>query len=204
MEQIDSAIILAGGDSKRMGRDKNLIKLDGALMIEVVTKKAACWFKEVVVVVNNPQKYHFLNIENVRVIQDKIPTNSKCSLRGIYAGLDEINSEYGFVIAGDMPFIQNSLVLAMAEKAATRAWEVVIPKYNHHYEPLFALYHKNCLPNMRAQLLSGNYKIIDLLDRIKTLELSSEFCKQYDPQLWSFFNINTPEQLEIARRFFQK
>ena len=200
-----AAIVLAGGDSKRMGTDKNLIKLNNRKMIEVVIDNLSSTFTNIIVVTNSPEKLIIENRANsvIHVLEDRFRSEEKNSLRGIFTGLDEISQQYGFVFAGDMPFINIFLVNAMAGIVENEKWDVVIPKLEGYYEPLFAIYHQNCLPYMKKQLDKGNYKIINFFAEVNVQELSMNFCKKYDQELKSFFNVNTPEQLEMAKKYFE-
>ncbi|OWZ83588.1 molybdenum cofactor guanylyltransferase [Natranaerobius trueperi] len=193
-----TAIVLAGGESKRMGTDKIFLELNKKRIIDFVLEITTKIFKETIIVSNNCENF---NGYSVKTIKDKMNHLKKSSLRGIYSGLSEIDSEYGFVIGGDMPFINSNLIEAMVGQIEENAWDVVIPKFGKFYEPLFAIYHKSCLSNIKQQLLSENHRIVSFFSTKKVLTLSKNYCKQYDPDLISFFNVNTPSQLEIARRY---
>ncbi len=208
MNTISSAVILVGGNSRRMGCDKNLITFNGKRMIDIIIDSLYQLFDDIVIVTNDPERYKFYDpCGKIKITQDKFSHLKKSSLRGIYAGLEEINYQYGFVFAGDMPFISYELVKAMLYQLhdnRKKTWDVVIPVIGEHFEPLFALYHKNCLQVMKHNLLSEQYKIIDALDYYRVLKVSEQFCEFYDPTLMSFFNVNTPEQLQKAQKYYRQ
>ncbi|ACB84847.1 molybdenum cofactor guanylyltransferase [Natranaerobius thermophilus] len=198
-----SAVILAGGASRRMGTDKSMLKLKGKKMIEIVIESISDIFDELVIVSNSPEKFDYKN-NDFKVVSDKLTHLKRSSLRGIYTGLTEISNEYGFIFAGDMPFISPELIKAMISEMRKDKWDIIIPVISGHYEPLFAVYHKNCHYTMKQQLLHENFKITDSLKEFKVLELTDNYCVQYDEYLASFFNINTPEDLEQARKYLGK
>lgn len=208
--EISSAVVLAGGDSRRMGKDKNLISINGKNMIELVIDSIYEQFDEIVIVTDKPAKFQFFeDCDKIEIIQDKMSHLEKSSLRGIYAGLGEINNKYGFVFAGDMPFINPELVKAMISQLYNQTdklqnWEIVIPKIQGYHEPLFALYNFNCRWSMEKYLLKQQNKILNILNNCRVLELSEEFCRAFDQELTSFFNVNTLEQLQKAREYHRQ
>ena len=128
-----TAIILAGGKSSRMGRDKAFLKIEGVPMIRRQLKLLRKFFKKITIVTNSPHKYKF---RNVKIIKDIVPGQGP--LGGIYSGLMASKSFHNFVLACDMPFIDLSLVRYMCKKA--RGYDVIIPKIDNRYETLFCIY----------------------------------------------------------------
>ena len=197
-----SGIILAGGDSKRMGQDKNFLELGSKYIVEIVVEKMKGIFEEVVLVTNNSQSFEQFT-PDVTIIEDRVKGMEKSSLRGIYSGLAGIQKEYGFVVAGDMPFIHSKLIKAMAHEALSGDWDVVVPKIDGYVEPLFSIYHLNCLPYIENQLHRRDFKVRRFFDHVKVCYVPDQFCRLYDQELLSFFNINTPDNLRIAQDIYQ-
>jgi len=184
-----TAIVLAGGNSTRMGRNKALLKIDNKTLIEIVVEKLQDLFDEIIVVTNNPENYPML--KNVRFEKDCIDTPVKNSLVGIYTGLLKSSNDHVFVVACDMPLLNMDLVKHMLNELGNE--DILVPFLEGHYEPLHAIYNKICLANIRHMLDIGNYKIINLYDDVKTIYVNEKKIRSIDPQLTSFMNINTKD-----------
>lgn len=189
-----SGIILAGGKSKRLGVDKALVELAegrGSLIESVVSRVAPLSY-EVIVVTNSPDHYPSLQVQ---FVADVYPEHG--SLGGIYSGLKAASCEFGLVVACDMPFLNDRLLRHMLDQPFN--YDVLIPRLDGHLEPLHALYRKTCLPHMLRLLEVGNFKIIDFFDEVTVRYIEGDAVRRFDPDLLSFFNVNTPAQLEKAR-----
>lgn len=189
-----TAVILAGGENKRTGLNKALLKLNGQSLMETIIGKLRNLFKEVIIVSSYPREYEHLNL---KVVKDLIP--QKGPLGGIYSGLSFSKSSHSFVVACDMPFINPDLIRYM--KVRIDDSDVLIPKTREGYEPLHAFYSKNCLDVIRKQLDSeASLKIVDFFDQVKVKYIEEEEVRKFDPDGLSFFNINTSGDLNKARQ----
>ena len=184
-----SAIVLAGGNSTRMGQNKALLKIGEKTLIELVVETLHKIFDEIIVVTNNPEKYAML--KDVRFERDCIETPVKNSLVGLYTGLIQAKNDRGFVVACDMPFLNEELIKYLIESLGEE--DLLIPFIEGHYQPLHAIYNKTCLDIMRNMIINGNYKIIDFYDDVDTIKVHEGIVRKYDPVLKSFMNINTKE-----------
>ncbi|UMZ72910.1 molybdenum cofactor guanylyltransferase [Natranaerofaba carboxydovora] len=191
-----TGIILAGGDSKRMGKNKALLDLCGKPLIEWVFENIKQVTDEVIIVTDKPHLY-----ENIpaKKISDKISCEGKNPLVGIYSGLCVSNSRYNIAVACDMPFISISLARAMFEEANKGQHEVVVPHIDGHLEPLCAVYHRETRFLIEDWLKRGKFKIPDIYEHFKTKFLSEKFCLNYDPELYSFLNLNYPSDFDKAK-----
>jgi molybdopterin-guanine dinucleotide biosynthesis protein A len=124
------------------------------------------------------------------MIPDEFPGQG--SLAGIHAGLKQSKTEQVFVVACDMPYLNSELIRRMISKAPGS--DVVIPESDGGFEPLHAVYSKNCLPAMEEALKNGTRKIVDCFDWSKVSVLSRDETAAVDPEFLSFRNINTPEE----------
>lgn len=185
-----TAIILAGGKSSRMGYDKALIEIEGVTLIKRQLKLLKRFFKEIIIVTNSPQKYR---LRGVKLIKDII--RGKGPLGGIYSGLIASSSFYNFVFACDMPFINSGLIKYMVSLKDN--FDAVVPKPKKGYEPLFAIYSKDCIPKIRAIMRTGNLKVLNLFKKIKIRELKKKELSRFRDPLSLFMNINTKEDLAI-------
>ncbi len=186
------AIILAGGENKRIGRHKAFIKLNGKTIIENQIKLLREIFAELLIVTNSPQEYEHLGVE---MTADIIP--HKGPLGGIYSGLLSSENFYNFFLACDVPFPNNHLIAYMKE--LVDSYDAVVPQTRVRYEPLTAFYSQNCLSPIKRQMDSGNLKIVDFFPQVKVRIIKTEELNKFDPEGISFFNVNTPEDVEKAR-----
>lgn len=184
-----TAVVLAGGNSTRMGQNKALLKIGSETLIEIVVNKLKQLFDEVIIVTNNPENYSML--KNIKFQKDLIKTPVKNSLVGIYTGLIASSNDKAFVVACDMPFLNESLIQYMVH--ASDLEDVIVPYLDGHYEPLHAIYNKTCLTHIHSMIQLGNYKIINLYDNVETKKIPKDKIKSIDPKIKSFMNINTKE-----------
>lgn len=188
-------IILAGGQSRRMGTNKALLRLtpDGPTLIEGVVD-ALRPFGPLVLVTNTPEVYAWLGLA---MVPDALPGTG--ALGGLYSGLDAASALYNFVVACDMPALQPALLQHMADQP--RDYDVLIPRWQVPHDPrpqletLHALYSRACLPALRAHLDAGDRRLISFLPDVRVRYLDEPALRAVDPDLRSFRNLNTPDEL---------
>ena len=183
-----TGIILAGGKNLRMGKNKAFIEVNGQRLIDRTKNLFVELFDEVLLVTNSPRDYLDLNL---RLVADLWP--GKGALGGIYTGLFHASHSHAFVAACDMPLLNKALISRLA--ALSPGYDIVIPKTEDGFQPLHAVYSQKCLPFMENLLRENNLKIIDFFPRVRKREVPTEEILPLDPQLISFLNINTPEDL---------
>ena len=189
-----TGIILAGGASRRMGGvNKALLTIGGRTVIERIVSVLARVFRDVIVVTNSPKPFHFLGLPTY---PDIIP--GRGSLGGLLTGLHRSGEQGGFLVACDMPFLNDALIRRMIGLVAAR--DVVIPSIDGMLEPLHAFYSKRCIPHIQALLEADDLKIIHLLTKVDMLEVPEEELIRIDPNLRFAMNVNTPEDFEKAER----
>jgi molybdopterin-guanine dinucleotide biosynthesis protein A len=189
-----SSILLAGGKSSRMGKDKAKLKLDGGLMVLQSIAGKLLMISDEVIVATDGRRYEGLDA-GVRWVDDVYPGAG--SLVGLYSGLREARSDYALVVACDMPFLNLDLLRYMI--SLPRGYDALAPKIDDKIETLHAIYSKSCLPLIERMLEAGHKAIIDIFPRVQAVYLSREIIERYDPGCRSLFNINSPEQLAEAR-----
>ena len=183
-----SAVVLAGGDSKRMGTNKAFLRLEGNNLIDLVFNKVNSLFAETIVVTDRVEELAYLP---AKLTKDLFTGVEKNALRGIHAGLTVSSYPASFVIACDMPLFSLSLISYMS-KYATK-YDVVVPRHGEHFQPLFAFYNKTTLNLILKRLKEKRLKISDLYRSLCIKEISEETVKIFDPHLFSFNNINTKD-----------
>jgi len=193
-----SGILLAGGESRRMGGiNKALLKIGDHSIVELVSHVLQEIFSEVLVITNSPRDFEFLELPMFR---DIIP--GRGSLGGLYTGLKACAGDYAFLVACDMPFLSKEAIMYILERA--QGYDVVVPRISGMLEPLHALYSQRCLPYIEELLAAEDLKIIDFFHKAKVLEVPGEDLQQFDPQLLFIMNINTPDDLNEARELDKK
>ena len=190
-----SGIILAGGRSRRLGRDKAVEPFGGQPLIRRVIERVAPLTDEIVVVVADAARGHSLPLDaDHRVALDIYPDSG--SLGGIFSGLSAAANDWGLVVACDMPFLNRRLLEYMLGLRGD--YDAVVPQPGDFPEPTHALYSRACLPPIEARLQANDLKISGFFDDVRVRYLDEREVRQFDPQLLSFFNVNSPEDLARA------
>lgn len=192
-----SCIILAGGKSLRLGQDKVLEKVGNKSLLEQVISRIDSITKNIIIVTAEERTFpQIASYLKLKVVPDSFP--GKGSLGGIYTGLVTSDSFYNLVVACDMPFLNQSLLRYMIE--VSNGFDFVIPRVNNLFEPLHAVYSKNCVDPIEFIIKQGRKVIIELFNFVKVRYVEAEEIDRFDPKHLSFFNINTKEDLELARK----
>ncbi|HEX9373898.1 MAG TPA: molybdenum cofactor guanylyltransferase [Roseiflexaceae bacterium] len=203
-EQPASAVVLAGGLSRRLGQDKRRLRLWGherPTLLDHSVSLVARLCPDVVVVLNDPKEWGELP---ARIVPDAYPDGG--ALGGIYSGLAATAYEYALVVACDMPFLSADLIAAML--ARPRDYDVLVPRSPDPgaarnalgVEPLHAIYGKACLGPMRATIESGRRQIAAFFPQVRVAYVELEEIRRYDPAGRSFLNVNTPAEMDAAER----
>ena len=190
-----SGVALAGGLSRRLGRDKAIEPVGGELLISRVISRLSHVSGQIVVVVNEPGRAKALPLpESATVAVDVYP--NKGSLGGIYTGLSAAACDWAFVVSCDMPFLNTALLSYMS--SLRDGYDVVAPVIDDRPEPTHALYHKVCLPHIRRRLEAGELKISGFFEEVRVRYVPQAELDRIDPARLSFFNVNTQEDLDRA------
>jgi molybdopterin-guanine dinucleotide biosynthesis protein A len=194
MQMPYSGVILAGGLNTRFGgRNKAFIQIGGKTIFQRLYDLYRQLFEEIIVVTNDPLAY--LDCSAL-IVSDLFSIRS--SLTGIHAGLFAASRPFAFFAACDTPFLQKDLVQHLLQHIDPQV-DVVIPEPSKgFYEPLCAVYSKACLKPIEAQLHQGRLQIIRFFRQIRLKSVPQTELRQSDPDLVSFFNINTPADLQKA------
>ncbi len=187
-----SAVILAGGESSRMGgRDKSQLIVGERTILEKSIESLKKVFSEIIIATNEKRDYAFPGVE---VIRDEF---KGCGpLAGIYSGLNCLRNKAGFFTACDMPFLHIGLIEILLDSFESRGCEAVVPRYGGRIEPLWAVYKKELKESLREFLLnSESYSVKVFLKNVNVYYLDLEKGWDFGN---IFRNINTPEDLAEA------
>ena len=186
-----AAVVLAGGRSSRMGRPKALLPFDGVPLILHIVGRLRQSFAEVVVVAAAGQA---LPSMDVTLVRDDVAYQGPVG--GIAYGLRASTREVNFVTSCDSAFLDMSLAAHVV--AAIAGHEVAVPRWEGRFQPLHAAYRRSVLPLLEAQLERGELRPVYLFDKVRTRRIEEDEVRRVDPEGWSFFNMNTPEEYAAA------
>lgn len=188
-----TGVILAGGQNKRLpGMKKTFREIRGRMIMEVIHTLFTDMFDRVIIVTNDPPAF---GEWGGTIVSDIYP--SRCPLAGIHAALFYASTPWVFVSACDTPFLERRLAEYILSQAGPGI-DVVIPETDAGFEPLCAMYSKNCLPLIEKNLENNIFKIDRFFKQRRVRKITMDKIKAVDPGINSFFNINTPEDLERA------
>ena len=195
-----TGVVLAGGRSRRMGRDKaQIVWNSGTLLshaLQVLQSVAAKVF------VVGPTQPRTLGTE---IIADEFPGCGP--MAGIHAALKHTATDWNFVLAVDLPLVSSELVSFIASTSEANALAVV-PRVGKHLQPLCAAYHRRLLPEVERAIVGDDLSVHRLLERVSTgmmekrsvtkiIEEKEIVRHGFLPEMLA--NVNTPEELEHAR-----
>lgn len=187
--------ILAGGKSSRMGTDKSFVRVLGRPLIEDVLAQVEGIGAETIILTNRPDDYGTLGLP---LFADVLP--DKGALGGIYTALHSSSQPYTLCIACDMPFVVRPLLDYLISLIRDANADAIVPRLNGEAEPFRAIYSQVCLGPIRAALDAGKMRVISFFPDVRVRFVDEPEIDRFDPQHLSFFNVNTPEDLEQARR----
>lgn len=191
-----SAIILAGGRGKRMGyREKSMMVIHGQPLITYVIKSFENVVDEIIISVRDKTQGELLEsiLPGYKYAYDEFENTGP--LAGILSGLTLCKNEFCFIAACDMPFINEDVVKMLFNMSESH--DAAIPRWEDNFlEPLHAVY--RCRPMIqesRKSIEQGENTILDPIFRINVNYMSIETIRKIDPNLRTFININTPEDM---------
>jgi molybdopterin-guanine dinucleotide biosynthesis protein A len=190
-----SIVIQAGGQSSRMGEDKGLVELCGKPMIQNIIDRLSPHADEMIITTNRPGIYKQFGIQMFEDIYKDYG-----ALAGLHTALSSARNEMVFVIACDLPFVNTSLFKFMKNMFEAKPVDLVIPRTEKGYEPFYTFYKRNtCLPLVTDAIESGKRRLISWFENAMVHPIYEDQLREFDPNLNSFVNINTPEDLENAQ-----
>ncbi len=190
-----SVAIMAGGKSSRMGTDKAFVELMGKPMIEhLLARVSDLGQAETLLITNHPKDYNHLKLP---IYSDIIP--DKGPLGGIYTAIHHSSNDYTLVIACDMPFISPELMRYMVG-LRSGAFDVIVPRVQERPQGLIAVYSKTCLAPIREHLDAGRLRVFGFYGDVSVRYVDEAEYQSLDSKGLSFYNVNTPADLEKARQ----
>jgi molybdopterin-guanine dinucleotide biosynthesis protein A len=189
-----TALIFAGGDSRRMGREKLSLQFGGQSLLQRTLDLTRALFPSVLVSVQHPRD----DIDAVQVC-DEIPGAGP--LAGLCAGLQHAMTPWVFAVAADMPYLLPEVIERLADNRAKH--QAVVPVIDGQPYPLTAFYAVSALPTLRSVLARpGRPGLLAALPELDTCRIDKHHLADIDTELRSFIDLDTPEDAAKALRHF--
>ena len=190
-----TGVVLAGGQSRRLGTDKALLQFDGRTLLARTVETLSPLCREVIVVTDSPQAHAH---PAARLVGDLLPGMGP--LGGVYSGLVAAATHYSLVVGCDMPFLNRGVVTYLGSLAP--GYDVIIPRHQNLLEPLHSIYGKPCLPFIKDLLDAGRLRVFAFLPHVRVRYVEESELTPWDPGHRSFLNINTPQDLAQIQALF--
>jgi molybdopterin-guanine dinucleotide biosynthesis protein A len=191
-----TSIVLAGGKSLRLGRNKYLEVIGGKSLIQWAIDRLATISTEIIIATAHGEEIPCSSSVRLRTVADIHP--GKGPLAGIYSGLIASSNSRAIVVSCDTPFLSVGLLEHMAHTCPE--FDVIVPRMQEKVEPLCAVYSKNCVDPIGELLEQNELKIIELYSIVTVRYIEEAEIDLFDPEHLSFFNINSQIDLDKARR----
>ena len=175
-----------------MGQPKAVLPFDGEPLIVHIVRSLHRIFPEVVAV-TAPD--HDLPAMPVTLVRDDVAYQGPVG--GMYYGMEAAQGESCFVVSCDSAFLNTDLVQYLLSLMS--AHDIVVPQWQGRLQPLHAVYRRRVvLPLLAGQLARGELRPVYLLDKVRTRRVDENEIRRFDPEGWSFFNMNTPDEYAEA------
>ncbi len=186
-----TAVVLAGGESQRMGSDKATLRFGKQTLLQHVLDIVQPMFEQVLISVRQPRP----GIDLPQICDTYANAGP---LAGLCAGLEQTENDWIFAVATDMPFVQPALIEHLAGKRV--GYQAVVPMVHGHPQPLAAFYSVTCLQAIQALLASeGKHSLRAALEQLNVCYVDESELLVADPGLRSFFDLDTPQDLAAAK-----
>ena len=194
-----TGVILSGGLNTRFdGENKAFISVGGRRIIDRLLDVFSDLFDEIILVTNHPELFLQWDLTIVTDIFDL-----RSSLTGIHTGLFYSNNPYAFFSACDTPFLKKELVEILVKQIEQKI-DIIMPETAAGFEPLCAIYSKRCLKPAEDHLKANKVKIQWAFRSNRIKNIPENQLRTVDPELRSFLNINTPEDLVRAEEIISE
>jgi molybdopterin-guanine dinucleotide biosynthesis protein A len=192
-----AAIVLAGGQSSRMGSvNKPFLHFRGKTMIAYLIDRLKLVFSDVIIAAKEKDPY--INY-GVKIAIDSFEHQGPLS--GMHAGLELSPDQNNFIVGCDMPFLNLELVEYMLDQSIS---DILVPRIGENFEPLHSIYSKSCIPEIERAIREDIYKITGFWSNLDMRYIEEAEIKKFDPELYSFLNINTKKDYKRALEIMNK
>lgn len=186
-----ATIILAGGQSARMGRDKALLKAGGETILEALVQRFQGVAGEVLVCARADQS---LGVSDARIVRDQFADSGP--LAGLHAGLAASEDEVNFVVGCDYPLAKREVAGLLLERLGDGM--AAVGEVGGRLQPLQAAYSARCLPEVERSIAAGKRRMTEFVRELPCVRVGEDELMLVDRELYSFLNMNTPEDYARA------
>lgn len=192
-----TAIVLAGGRSRRMGRDKAALVLGGRTLLQRAVDAAGS-AADAIIVVGAPGRLLPAVTSSVPLVLLADAEEGSGPLAGTVTGLRAVRTAVAVVLACDMPFVTPSL-LSLLASVVREGVSAAVPVVEGEPQPLCSAVRADALGALEAMLAGGARAASVLLDLPRARPVGPDEWRRADPDGQSFVGVNTPEEWEQAR-----
>ena len=191
-----TGIVLAGGQSKRLGTAKALLRLGDKAFLELAVSALRPFCRRIIVVAA-AAGWSLPDLGDCTIVADETPGLGP--LGGLVTGLAVSDDEWHLTLACDLPLVRPKLLELIVREASSG--DAVVPRSGGRLHPLLAAYARSCLAPARASLEAGRRAMRAMLDLVRVKVIEEERLREVDPELISFTNVNTwDEYQELSQR----
>jgi molybdopterin-guanine dinucleotide biosynthesis protein A len=201
-----SSILLAGGQSKRMGRDKAFLKYKNKTFLRHILEKLDRFSSQIILSINKEEAIYKSELEGIKAEIKFVKDIHKHAgpLNAVVSCSPFVKNKYLFIATCDTPLISLEVVNFLFEKLKENEnkFDCVTPIINGKIQPLNTFYLKKSLKYAEESYKRGNKSLLSWLDKLKKLEISENELKSLDPDFKTFLSINTPEMYQFLLERF--
>lgn len=189
-----SCVILAGGQSKRMGTDKAFLRLKDKTFLQIITQKLSKKCNQLILSINKDEEIYKNHLKGLNFISVKDKNPYEGPLNAISSVADFIDYEYVFIATCDTPLINENLIDFYLTKI--QSYDAVIPVVNDKIQPLNTLYTKNAV--LKSKDIYGKIKsLIGWIQNLNVLYIDEKEIKKIDKNLYTYKSVNTPQDYDL-------
>jgi molybdopterin-guanine dinucleotide biosynthesis protein A len=192
---VPSAIILAGGQSRRMGRPKATLPFGSSTVLQRIMSELRGGFDDILIVAAPLQVEPFPieplleSVPGVRLMRDD--TAYQGAAFALARALRSVRHELTFVCSCDLPLLRHEVASALCTMLS--GYDAVVPEIRGKLQPLCAVYRRSAAPFIEEQLNKGERRLTRIAAALNAYSPHDAELEQFDPDLRSFLNVNTPE-----------
>lgn len=190
-----AALIVCGGESRRMGQSKPHLPFGNETMLERVVRIVSPLVEEVVLLTSKFQELPLLPFDYVE-LPDRVERQGPAA--SIYEGLKYVTgwSEAAIVLGCDLPLVTHPSIEYLFEQLSSH--DAVMPLSDDMPQPLAAVYANRAMETFEKVLDSGNHRLLSCIEPLDTHWINADELHSIDPNLGLLTNVNTPEAYREA------
>jgi len=198
-----TALLLAGGLSKRMGRDKAFLTYKGKTFLRNILESIQPYVDKIILSINKSEDLYLNELSGIdreiRFVKDK--DRYRGPLNAVVSCSSEISTKYFFLLTVDTPLFKGELIPFLKNKISD--YDCVIPVVNGKYQPLNTIYNSKSLSIAnQVYTLEKKDAIFDWVKRLNVKYIYDDELRKIDKNLGSYFSVNTPDNYETLLKCY--